>query len=69
MTHDRSDLLTPVEVNVPDCANITRQMRTPSINARSAKPIDPAVKSWIDNVIVPALVEEWRASGGSQAAA
>jgi hypothetical protein len=27
--------------------------------------IKPAVRSWVDNVIVPALVEEWLAQEGS----
>jgi hypothetical protein len=26
---------------------------------RRRGPIDPVLKSWIDNVIVPALVDEW----------
>jgi len=31
--------------------------------------IDPAVKGWIDNVIVPALLERWMGSKASGAAA
>jgi len=36
---------------------------------RSRRPsIDPAVKSWIDNVIVPALQQQWANKQGSGAA-
>jgi hypothetical protein len=31
--------------------------------------VDPRIKSWIDNVIVPALVDEWIVSRASKAAA
>lgn len=51
---------------------ITRQegkrMPRPA-TTKNAAPIDPRVKSWIDNVIVPALVDEWIGSRGSRAAA
>ena len=30
--------------------------------------IDPRVKAWIDNVIVPALIDEWRNNEGSEVA-
>jgi hypothetical protein len=37
--------------------------------ARKSTPeIDPGIKSWIDNVIVPALVDEWFSSEDSKAA-
>jgi hypothetical protein len=32
-------------------------------------PIDPVLKSWIDNVIVPALVDEWNRSQDTMRAA
>jgi hypothetical protein len=35
----------------------------PKIVSPRNKPIDPRVKSWIDNVIVPTLVREFLASG------
>jgi hypothetical protein len=38
------------------------------IAKKGMMPIDPGVKSWIDNVIVPALVDRWLSSEDSKAA-
>lgn len=40
----------------------------PLINKKSTGSIDPATRSWIDNVFVPALLERWFSSEDSKAA-
>ncbi len=54
-----------------DSATISRQEAKNVLRptARKTTPrIDPGIKSWIDNVIVPALVDEWFSSEDSKAA-
>jgi hypothetical protein len=46
-------------LNPPHMAKRTRVHR---------KPIDPAIKSWIDNVIIPALLDRWNSRPERQAA-
>ena len=50
------------------CADLTKQnfneatskcQSKRSLPRHSARNLDPALKSWIDNVIVPVLTKEW----------
>jgi len=53
-------------------ATISRQERKrvpPPASRKRTHPIDPWIKSWIDNVIVPALVDEWLLRGQKGVAA
>ena len=54
----------------PESVIMTRQENTrmPLMARKSTASIDPAIKSFIDNVIVAALVEQWFSSEGSKAA-
>jgi hypothetical protein len=45
----------------------TKNVLRPTARKRIQQ-IDPGIKSWIDNVIVPALVEQWFSSEDSKAA-
>lgn len=49
---------------------ISRQedMQRPATARKTSPPIDPAVKSWIDQVIAPAIAEQWLSREGSKAA-
>ena len=40
----------------------------PLMARKGAASIDPAIKSWIDNVVVSALVKQWFSSEGSKGA-
>jgi hypothetical protein len=43
--------------------------RRQALSPRRRESIDPVLKSWIDNVLVPALVDEWNREQSAQKAA
>jgi hypothetical protein len=47
---------------------VKRRERRP-LGQHERVPIDPRVRSWVDNVIVPALLDRWVSENGSGAAA
>ena len=43
-------------------------VREDAVRTRRSAPIEPALKAWIDNVIVPALVDRWESREAAKAA-
>lgn len=50
-----------VDTNLED-GSAPKRMGTGRAIGKDSAPINPILKSWIDEVIVPALMQEWRRS-------